>query len=111
ADWVEARKKAVEPMLTEWQVYRLFDAGRGAWASFQFLVRARLRDEGVAVAPDGTLLTESRSSRAASGNAAAGRTSGCPLGCDYVDSSNSSLLMQVSRSPGARTAGSGSAST
>ncbi len=55
ADWVEARKTATEPMLTEWQVYRLFDAGRGAWAAFQFLVRARLRDQGVAVAPDGTL--------------------------------------------------------
>jgi hypothetical protein len=42
-------------MLTEWQVYRLFDAGRGAWAAFQFLVARRLLDEGTAVAPDGTL--------------------------------------------------------
>jgi hypothetical protein len=55
ADWVEARKRATEPMLTEWQVYRLFDSGRGAWAAFQFLVRQRLSDEGAAVAPDGTL--------------------------------------------------------
>ena len=55
ADWVEARKSATEPMLTEWQVYRLFDARRGAWAAFQFLVRQRLRDEGAAVAPDGTV--------------------------------------------------------
>jgi Homing endonuclease associated repeat len=55
ADWVEARKRATEPMLTEWQVYRLFDSRRGAWAAFQFLVRQRLRDEGAAVAPDGTL--------------------------------------------------------
>ena len=55
ADWVEARKRATEPMLTEWQVYRLFDSRRGAWAAFQFLVRHRLRDEGAAVAPDGTL--------------------------------------------------------
>ena len=37
------------------QVYRLFDSRRGAWAAFQFLVRQRLRDEGAAVAPDGTL--------------------------------------------------------
>ena len=55
ADWVEARKSASEPMLTEWQVYRLFDARRGAWAAFQFLVRQRLRDEGAGVAPDGTV--------------------------------------------------------
>ena len=55
ADWVEARKSASEPMLTEWQVYRLFDARRGAWAAFQFLVRERLRAEGAAVAPDGTV--------------------------------------------------------
>jgi hypothetical protein len=55
ADWVEARKGASEPMLTEWQVYRLFDARRGAWAAFQFLVRQRLRDEGAAVARDGTV--------------------------------------------------------
>src|SRR5215831_11058403 len=55
ADWVEARQTAAEPMLTAWQVYRLFDAGRGAWAAFQFLVRERLRDQGAAVAPDGTL--------------------------------------------------------
>ena len=55
ADWVEARKSATEPMLTEWQVYRLFDARRGAWAAFQFLVRQRLREEGAAVAPDGTV--------------------------------------------------------
>jgi hypothetical protein len=55
ADWVEARKTATEPMLTEWQVYRLFESGRGAWAAFQFLVRARLREEGVAVRADGTI--------------------------------------------------------
>ena len=55
ADWVEARKGATEPMLTEWQVYRLFDARRGAWAAFQFLVRQRLREEGAAVAADGTV--------------------------------------------------------
>ena len=71
ADWVEARKRATEPegrrpegatrehaqspMLTEWQVYRLFEARRGAWAAFQYLVRERLREEGAAVAPDGTV--------------------------------------------------------
>jgi hypothetical protein len=54
-DWVEARKRAKEPMLTEWQVYRLFDSRRGGWAAFQFLVRKRLREEGTAVAADGTV--------------------------------------------------------
>jgi hypothetical protein len=55
ADWTAARKAAKEPMLTEWQVYRMFDAQRGAWATFQFLIRERLREQGVDVAPDGGL--------------------------------------------------------
>jgi hypothetical protein len=55
ADWVEARRGSTEPMLTEWQVYRLFDSRRGAWSAFQFLVRRRLQEEGAAVAPDGTV--------------------------------------------------------
>jgi hypothetical protein len=53
-DWQEARR-ADASLLTEWQVYRLFDARRGAWATFQYLVRERLLDEGAAVANDGTL--------------------------------------------------------
>src|SRR5215217_9118456 len=53
-DWGAARR-ADETMLTEWQVYRLFDARRGAWSAFQYLVRERLEEEGVAVAADGTL--------------------------------------------------------
>jgi hypothetical protein len=40
-------------MLTEWQVYRLFDSRRGAWATFQFLVRRRLLEEGAEVRDDG----------------------------------------------------------
>ena len=55
ADWAEARKAAGEPMLTEWQVYRMFEARRGAWTTFQFLIRERLVAEGVEVAPDGVL--------------------------------------------------------
>ena len=53
-DWREARL-ADPSLLTEWQVYRLFDARRGAWATFQYLVRERLVEEGVDVAADGTL--------------------------------------------------------
>src|SRR5918911_919291 len=43
-DWAEARR-ADDSLPTEWQVYRMFDARRGAWATFQFLVRERLLEE------------------------------------------------------------------
>jgi hypothetical protein len=54
ADWAEARKED-DSLLSEWQVYRLPDVPRGAWTAFQFLVRERLREEGVDVLPDGSL--------------------------------------------------------
>src|SRR5881275_2194018 len=54
ADWAQARR-ADGSMLTEWQVYRMFDARRGAWSTFQFLIRKRLEGRGVAVAPDGRI--------------------------------------------------------
>jgi hypothetical protein len=54
ADWGEARR-ADETLLTEWQVYRMFDARRGAWSTFQFLIRERLRGQGVSVLDDGSL--------------------------------------------------------
>jgi hypothetical protein len=54
SDWADARR-ADAGLLTEWQVYRMFDARRGAWSTFQFLIRERLREEGVEVAPDGRL--------------------------------------------------------
>src|SRR5205085_5913718 len=54
ADWAEARRHggADAPALTEWQVYRLFESRRGAWATFQFLVRKRLLEEGAEVGRD-----------------------------------------------------------
>ena len=55
ADWAEARKED-SSLLTEWQVYRMFDARRGAWSTFQFLVRERLDEQGVRVGSDGRLL-------------------------------------------------------
>jgi Homing endonuclease associated repeat len=55
ADWADARKED-GTLLTEWQVYRMFDAKRGAWSTFQFLVRERLLDGGQRVATDGSLL-------------------------------------------------------
>ena len=56
ADWREARQ-ADASMLTEWQVYRMFESRRGAWATFQFLVRERLVEEGVTVERDGSVGT------------------------------------------------------
>lgn len=54
ADWKVARE-ADPALLTEWQVYRMFEARRGAWVTFQFLVRQRLLDGNVVVHADGTL--------------------------------------------------------
>ena len=54
ADWAEARK-ADPQLLTEWQVYRMFDAKRGAWPTFQYLVRERLLELGSRVERDGSV--------------------------------------------------------
>jgi hypothetical protein len=54
ADWADARKRDPS-LLTEWQVYRMFDARRGAWSTFQFLVRQRLVESGASVASDGAV--------------------------------------------------------
>jgi hypothetical protein len=52
ADWAEARKQD-DSLLTEWQVYRMFDARRGAWSTFQYLIRKRLEQRGVSISPEG----------------------------------------------------------
>ncbi len=57
ADWKTARQRDPS-LLSEWQVYRLVDIDAGPWAAFQFLVRERLREDGVDVLPDGTLAAE-----------------------------------------------------
>ena len=54
AEWATVRR-TTPGMLTEWQVYRMFDSRRGAWATFQFLIRKRLLEQGVGVRPDGTV--------------------------------------------------------
>ena len=59
ADWSEARKQD-ETMLTEWQIYRMFEGRKGAWSTFQFLVRERLVAAGTDVAGDGSLGTKKR---------------------------------------------------
>src|SRR5579864_755748 len=58
-DWASARGEDPE-LLTEWQVYRLFDARRGAWSTFQFMIRERLQAAGVAVEADGTLRSRAK---------------------------------------------------
>ena len=55
AEWKDARARNAT-LLSEWQVYRMVDIQPGTWSAFQFLVRERLREEGV-VAPDGNLTT------------------------------------------------------
>jgi hypothetical protein len=59
ADWAEARRSD-DSLLTEWQVYRMLDAKRGAWSTFQFLVRERLDEQGVRVSTDGKLLNRGK---------------------------------------------------
>ena len=54
-DWAEARRGDTS-LLSEWQVYRMLDARRGAWSAFQFLIRERLREEGIEVSPEGRLV-------------------------------------------------------
>ena len=55
ADWKDARRRDAT-LLSEWQVYRMVDVQPGAWSAFQFLVRERLREEGVRVGPDGSIV-------------------------------------------------------
>jgi len=86
ADWKEARRDDPE-LMSEWQVYRMLEPGGGlsgrageagpassgrrrrvgAWATFQFLVRERLREDGVEVSPEGRLLRRPRSPQGGSG--------------------------------------------
>ena len=54
SDWADARR-ADGSLPTEWQVYRLFEARRGAWSTFQFLICERLLEAGETVMADGRL--------------------------------------------------------
>ena len=86
ADWKEARRQDPD-LMSEWQVYRMLEPGGGAlaaragkadagssgrrrrvgaWATFQYLVRERLLEEGMEVSPEGSLKRR-RSQRAAGG--------------------------------------------
>src|SRR5438067_11983329 len=54
ADWAAARRTD-DTLMTERQVDRQVDARRGAWSTFQFLIKERLGDDGVRVNGDGRL--------------------------------------------------------
>ena len=54
ADWADARRDD-ETLMTEWQIYRMFQGRRGAWSTFQFLIRERLVEAGAKIAADGRL--------------------------------------------------------
>src|SRR5215218_6362161 len=56
-DWATARKEDAS-LLTEWQVYRMFDVRRGAWSTFQYLIRERLLEEGYEIGRDGRISAE-----------------------------------------------------
>ncbi|MCW2955472.1 MAG: hypothetical protein JWO69_341 [Thermoleophilia bacterium] len=55
SDWAAARKTDMN-RLTECQVYRMFDARRGAWSTFQFLIRERLATRNIGIGKDGELV-------------------------------------------------------
>jgi Homing endonuclease associated repeat len=59
ADWATAHERDSR-LPSEWQVYRLAGGGKGAWASFQYLVRNNLAADGVEVEPDGRLRASGR---------------------------------------------------
>jgi Homing endonuclease associated repeat len=61
ADWAAERKRDPR-LLSEWQVYRLAGGRRGAWTTFQYLVRARLVEDGAEVGEDGRVSGRSRQS-------------------------------------------------
>ena len=66
ADWAAARRDDPE-LMSEWQVYRMLEPGGGAWATFQFLVRERLREQGEEVSAEGMLSTRRQSPRGGAG--------------------------------------------
>jgi hypothetical protein len=66
ADWKQARSKDAS-LMSEWQIYRMLEAHKGAWAAFQYLVRERLLEDGVEVSPEGAVRGPRRSPRGGAG--------------------------------------------
>jgi Homing endonuclease associated repeat len=69
-EWGAARRED-QSLLTEWQIYRMFDVRRGAWSTFQYLIRERLLEDGYDVSPDGRVSKKTgvRATRARSATA------------------------------------------
>ena len=65
AEWAEAHRKDRE-LMSEWQIYRMLEPHKGAWAAFQYLVRERLLEDGVEVSAEGRL-RQQRSRRGGAG--------------------------------------------
>ncbi|MEP6910542.1 MAG: hypothetical protein ABI896_08950 [Actinomycetota bacterium] len=88
ADWKAARRDDAD-LMSEWQVYRMLEPGgglsaragkadtgssgrrrqAGAWATFQYLVRERLKEDGMEVSAEGRVLRRQRSRRSSPGGA------------------------------------------
>ena len=66
ADWKQARSKDAT-LMSEWQIYRMLEAHKGAWAAFQYFVRERLLEGGVEVSPEGRIKQPQRSRQGAGG--------------------------------------------
>jgi HNH endonuclease len=80
ADWKQSRR-ADSGLMSEWQVYRMLEQpGGGAWGTFQFLVRERLREDGVEVSPEGRLTGRRRSPQGGSGRTRPRPARGRPAG-------------------------------
>ena len=66
ADWKKARSKDAS-LMSEWQIYRMLEDHKGAWAAFQFLVRERMLEDGVEVTAEGGVRSPQRSRRGDAG--------------------------------------------
>ena len=101
-DW-QAARRADATLLTEWQVYRMFEARRGAWATFQFLVRERLLEEGATVAADGPSASASRAAASAArrvrqnSRSCGARTDGQRIVFDVVETSGRKRSRRTTR--------------
>ena len=66
ADWKKARSKDAT-LMSEWQIYRMLEEHKGAWAAFQYFVRERLLEDGVEVTAEGSVRPPRRSGRGGAG--------------------------------------------
>ncbi|HEY7708321.1 MAG TPA: hypothetical protein VH968_14245 [Gaiellaceae bacterium] len=72
-EWGTARRED-DSLMTEWQIYRMFDVRRGAWSTFQYLIRERLLEDGYDVSPDGRVSRKKSATAKRAPSGGAGRT-------------------------------------